>query len=154
MAMYIGLIQQKWEASPTLVVVPNSTITNWMREFARWAPNLSVVPFYGDAASREIMAKYEVFKDDQPRKTPDIKFHVLVTTYETVTGNTGALFRKIPRWEVLVVDEGQRRRCLRLAKGINCSQSSAVKSDASLIFKTLKQLNTAQRIIMTGVSLS
>jgi chromodomain-helicase-DNA-binding protein 4 len=91
-------------------VVPNSTITNWVREFERWAPNLRVVPFYGDAKAREIIRQYELIHDTPAPKTTGSKFHVLVTTYETFTNarDVGTLFKAMPRWEVLIVDEGQR----------------------------------------------
>lgn len=32
---------------PSLVVVPLSTLNNWMQEFAKWAPSLKVFKFYG-----------------------------------------------------------------------------------------------------------
>lgn len=43
-----------------------------------------------------------------------LKYHVLVTTYETITGSRefGTVFKQVPRWEALVVDEGQRRAYL------------------------------------------
>lgn len=98
-------------AYPALVVVPNSTITNWIRELERWAPNLRVVPFYGDTKAREIIRQYELYHPTTKAKTTGAKFHVLVTTYETFTNarDVGTLFKNMPRWEVLVVDEGQRR---------------------------------------------
>lgn len=99
------------KASPALVVVPNSTLTNWVREFERWAPNLRVVPFYGDAKSRDIIKGYELSHSSPARDTTGAKYNVLVTTYETVTNNKEfAVFKSTPRWEVLVVDEGQRRK--------------------------------------------
>ena len=52
------------KALPALVVVPNSTITNWVREFERWAPHLRVVPFYGDAKSREVIKNYSFTRND------------------------------------------------------------------------------------------
>jgi chromodomain-helicase-DNA-binding protein 4 len=111
MATFIGLLKQQYDAWPALVVVPNSTLTNWMREFARWAPELRVVPYHGESAARKIMEEYELFHDSPAPKTIGIKYHVLVTTYETVTapGNLTAIFKKVPRWEVMVIDEGQRR---------------------------------------------
>lgn len=98
------------DAFPCLVVVPNSTITNWVREFARWAPNLRVVPFYGEQKSREIIKKYELQHPVVASGTTGAKYHVLITTYETATSpkDFNAVFKKNPRWEVLVVDEGQR----------------------------------------------
>ncbi|KIP12064.1 hypothetical protein PHLGIDRAFT_400060 [Phlebiopsis gigantea 11061_1 CR5-6] len=142
---FLGKIIQGWEgllpstAHPALVVVPNSTITNWVREFERWAPSLRVVPFYGDAKARDVIRQYELYHPTKAAKTTGAKFHVLVTTYETITNarDVGTLFKGMPRWEVLVVDEGQR-----------------LKSDASLLFKKLKELNTIHRVILTGTPLN
>lgn len=104
---FLGMVISKFKAAPALVVVPNSTITNWVREFSRWAPMLRVVPFCGEAKSREIVIKYELYHGSTKSEP---KFHVLITTYETVTGNHFSLvFKRMPRWEVLIVDEGQRR---------------------------------------------
>ena len=56
-----------------------------MREFERWAPNLRVVPWYGEARARDVIKKYELFhKDVNSNRYTDAKFHVLVTTYEAV----------------------------------------------------------------------
>ncbi|KAI0094367.1 SNF2 family N-terminal domain-containing protein [Irpex rosettiformis] len=128
-----------YSACPVLVVVPNSTITNWVREFERWAPNLRVVPFYGDSKSREIIKQYELYHPTVAKHTTGAKYHVLVTTYETVTSarDSSSVFKHAPRWEALVVDEGQR-----------------LKSDSSLLFKKLKELNVVHRIILTGTPLN
>ncbi|KAK7680574.1 hypothetical protein QCA50_016356 [Cerrena zonata] len=135
---FIGVIMKLRKAWPALVIVPNSTITNWVREFERWAPNLRVCPFYGEARAREIIKQYELYHWDSIRGTTGAKYHVLVTTYETVTGKDfGAVFKRSPRWEMLVVDEGQR-----------------LKSDSSLIFKKLNELNTIHRVILTGTPLN
>ena len=108
---FIGYIISSFKQFPALVVVPNSTITNWVREFERWAPRLRVVPFYGEAKARDIIKRYELFHPSA-KGTSDAKYHVLVTTYETVTNHKefGPVFKHTPRWEMLVVDEGQRRK--------------------------------------------
>ncbi|KAI0801048.1 hypothetical protein C8Q74DRAFT_1364698 [Fomes fomentarius] len=136
---FIGHLVANFDAFPALVVVPNSTITNWVREFERWAPKLRVVPFYGEAKAREVIKKYELYHAQPPSGTTGAKYHVLVTTYETVTNpkEFGVIFKNTPRWELLVVDEGQR-----------------LKSDESLIFKRLKELKSFHRIIMTGTPLN
>lgn len=93
--------------------MPNSTITNWLREFERWAPNIRVVSFNGEAKSREIIRKYELYHESVPKNHTNLKFHVLVTTYETLIGKDfSSVFKAVPRWELLIVDEGQRRTCL------------------------------------------
>ncbi|KAG6331283.1 hypothetical protein ID866_7805 [Astraeus odoratus] len=137
--MFLGTVIEKFKAAPALVVVPNSTITNWVREFSRWAPRLRVVPFYGEAKSREVVLKYELFHGSTTKAPLKPKYHVLVTTYETITGHRDftVVFKNIPQWEVLVVDEGQR-----------------LKSDTSLLFRKLNELNILHRVIMTGTPLN
>ena len=41
---------------PALVVVPLSTMRNWEREFATWAPHLNVVSLSGNQAARQVPA--------------------------------------------------------------------------------------------------
>lgn len=137
MSTFLGTIAKKFKAFPALVVVPNSTITNWVREFERWAPELRVVPFYGEKKARDIIKQFELFHPKAPKGHTNAKFHVLVTTYEAVINpkDFGVIFKKQPRWEALVIDEGQR-----------------LKSDSSLLFRKLNELNSMHRIIMTGVS--
>ncbi|RPD57040.1 hypothetical protein L227DRAFT_552450 [Lentinus tigrinus ALCF2SS1-6] len=136
---FIGFLVSAFKSFPALVVVPNSTIANWVREFERWAPKLRVVPFYGEAKAREVIKKFELYHSRPALGTTGAKYHVLVTTYETVTNQKefGPIFKSTPRWEMLIVDEGQR-----------------LKSDESLIFKRLKELNSFHRIIMTGTPLN
>ncbi|KAF8140421.1 hypothetical protein EV363DRAFT_1153685 [Boletus edulis] len=131
----LGTLIEKYKVAPALVVVPNSTVTNWIREFSRWAPRLRVVPFFGEAKSRDVVMRYELFH--APNREP--KYHVLVTTYETITNprDFTTVFKGVGRWEVLVVDEGQR-----------------LKSDGSLLFKKLNELKPIHRIIMTGTPLN
>lgn len=112
---FVGAILQgfvdNYRVCPVLVVVPNSTITNWVREFERWAPELRVVPFYGEVKSREVIKQYELRHPIASRGTTGGKYHVLITTYETLTNSKDVMdvFKSTPRWEALVVDEGQRR---------------------------------------------
>jgi hypothetical protein len=56
-------------ARPFMVIVPLSTISNWMREFKRWAPGLRVVPYTGCGQSRKIISKYELFDKSGKLKT-------------------------------------------------------------------------------------
>jgi SNF2 family DNA or RNA helicase len=76
---------------------------------------------------------------------------VILTTYDVITGPDFSVFRNIPRWEMLVVDEGQRRK---LATSDRVQADETVKSDSSLIFNRLKTLNTVHRILLTGTPLN
>ena len=60
---------------PHLVVVPGSTLENWLREFKNFSPNLNVEPYYGSQKERE----------EQQYLIEDIldEVNVIVTTYDT-----------------------------------------------------------------------
>lgn len=103
-ATFLGYIIAKFEAFPALVVVPNSTITNWVREFERWAPNLRVVPFYGETKARDVIKRFELNHDDKPRGE-SVKYHVLITTYESLLNlkDFTPVFKSQSRWEVSLI---------------------------------------------------
>lgn len=124
---------------PHLILVPNSTILNWMREFQTWAPQVRAVPYYGDAASREIIRNYEIFQSGTTSGQTRLKLHVLVTTYDTFLTKVewATVFKAPTRWETLVVDEGQR-----------------LKNNASLLFQRLNTINIGHRVLMTGTPLN
>jgi SNF2 family DNA or RNA helicase len=99
---FLGNIIAKWDAFPALVVVPNSTVTNWVREFERWAPQLRVVSFHGEKPARDVVKQFELYHKSPPPGMTNMKFHVLVTTYESLTGakDFTPVFKNMPRWEV------------------------------------------------------
>lgn len=46
---------------PFLVVVPLSTVPNWIKEFRKWTPQLNALVYVGDSKSREVIRNYEFF---------------------------------------------------------------------------------------------
>ncbi|KAA8537227.1 hypothetical protein F0562_029705 [Nyssa sinensis] len=122
---------------PCLVLVPLSTMPNWMAEFALWAPNLNVVEYHGCAKARAIIRQYEWHASDPNglnKKTASYKFNVLLTTYEMVLADSSHL-RGFP-WEVLVVDEGHR-----------------LKNSSSKLFSLLNTFSFQHRVLLTGTPL-
>ena len=51
-AGYLNLTQNI--AGPYLVVVPLSTVPNWIREFRKWLPQVNALVYVGDSKSREV----------------------------------------------------------------------------------------------------
>lgn len=46
---------------PHLVVVPLSTLANWAREFAAWAPDMNVVTLIGNPEARKVIKDHELY---------------------------------------------------------------------------------------------
>lgn len=122
---------------PCLVLVPLSTMPNWLAEFALWAPNLNVVEYHGCAKARAIIRQFEWHASDPhklSKKTSSYKFNVLLTTYEMILADSAHL-RGVP-WEVLVVDEGHR-----------------LKNSGSKLFSLLNTFSFQHRVLLTGTPL-
>lgn len=122
---------------PCLVLVPLSTMPNWLAEFSLWAPNLNVVEYHGCAKARAIIRQYEwhaFYPNELNKKTASYKFNVLLTTYEMVLADSSHL-RGVP-WEVLVVDEGHR-----------------LKNSGSKLFSLLNTFSFQHRVLLTGTPL-
>ena len=59
-------------------------LTDWQQEFKRWAPDLNVVMYVGNRESREIIRRTEFYTPPLGNQRPQLKFNVLLTTYEMV----------------------------------------------------------------------
>lgn len=60
---------------PHMVLVPKSTLHNWMNEFKRWVPSLRVICFVGDKDARAAFIRDEMMPGE---------WDVCVTSYEMV----------------------------------------------------------------------
>lgn len=65
----------KHNNGPFLVVVPLSTLSNWVNEFSKWAPSALVVTYKGTPATR---------RDIQREEMGSGQYNVLLTTYDYV----------------------------------------------------------------------
>ncbi|PPR80365.1 hypothetical protein GOBAR_AA40352 [Gossypium barbadense] len=134
--------------APHLVVAPLSTLRNWEREFATWAPQMNVVMYVGTSQARAIIREYEFYHPKNHKKIKKkksgqivseskqdrIKFDVLLTSYEMINLDTTSL--KPIKWECKIVDEGHR-----------------LKNKDSKLFLSLKQYTTNHRTLLTGTPL-
>uniref|UniRef100_A0A8C4R333 Chromodomain helicase DNA binding protein 2 n=1 Tax=Eptatretus burgeri TaxID=7764 RepID=A0A8C4R333_EPTBU len=124
------LFHQHLLYGPFLLVVPLSTVTSWQREFQAWAPEMNVVTYLGDLLSRNTIRDYEWMNPQTKR----IKFNVLITTYEILLKDKTVLGSI--NWAFLAVDEAHR-----------------LKNDDSLLYKSLMEFRTNNRLLITGTPL-
>ena len=114
---------------PHLIVVPKSTLSNWMNEIGRWAPTLKAFCFHGEKAERAKMVKEMI----QPAIYSDVEreWNICVTTYEVC--NTEKLVLSKFAWNYLIIDEAHR-----------------LKNEQSLFSKTVRAFETKYRLLLTG----
>lgn len=85
-----------------LVIVPGSTLENWLRELARFAPSLTVRPYYGSQAERpELQYQIESNFDS---------IDVVVTTYDMAVKPDDNKFLRRLEPAVCVYDEAHQLR--------------------------------------------
>ncbi|KAM8794249.1 chromodomain-helicase-DNA-binding protein 3 [Eudromia elegans] len=139
-----SLYKEGHTKGPFLVSAPLSTIINWEREFQMWAPAFYVVTYTGDKDSRSIIRENEFSFEDNAMKggkkafkmkrEAQVKFHVLLTSYELVTIDQAALGSI--RWACLVVDEAHR-----------------LKNNQSKFFRVLNGYKIEHKLLLTGTPL-
>lgn len=116
----------KHNHGPFLVVVPLSTLSNWVNEFKKWAPDLVLVVYKGAPQVRKELHKQEM---------ASCQFNVLLTTYEYIMKDKHVL-RKYD-WQYIIVDEGHR-----------------MKNAQSKFAMTLGSMYTSRnRLLLTGTPL-
>jgi ATP-dependent DNA helicase len=124
-------------SGPFLIIAPLSTITNWIKEFKKFAPLLPAVLYHGNAKEREDLRGLhlaEVHKIREGFNNPRTARNIFVTSYE-IAMNDRVHFRKI-NWRYIVVDEGHR------LKNTNCR-----------LIKELRLYTSANRLLLTGTPL-
>ncbi|KAI9745132.1 MAG: hypothetical protein M1818_001410 [Claussenomyces sp. TS43310] len=115
-------------SGPHLVIVPPSTLENWLREFQTFSPNLVVEPYYGsqneraEAAERLLEQRGEI--------------NVVVSTYDFATKPVDNKFMRRLRPETCTYDEGH-----------------VLKNPKSLKYKALMKIPAAFRLLLTGTPL-
>ncbi|KAM9925080.1 hypothetical protein OXX59_004113 [Metschnikowia pulcherrima] len=112
---------------PHLVVVPSSTLENWLREFQKFCPSMVVQAYYGSQAEREDL-RYEL---------AETSYDVLVTTYNLATGAAPDFkFLRSQNFDMIVYDEGHM-----------------LKNSNSERYTKLMRLKAGFRLLLTGTPL-
>ncbi|KXS21461.1 hypothetical protein M427DRAFT_130252 [Gonapodya prolifera JEL478] len=115
-------------AGPFLVVAPLSVIDNWVDEVKRFTPTLPVLRYHGTPPERAELREKVILRAKSTEKP------IVVTSYDIIL-NDRKYFQNLT-WYYTVVDEGHR------IKNMNCK-----------LIRELKQLRTANRLLLTGTPL-
>lgn len=119
------LRQYKGLTGPHLIIVPKSTLGNWMNEIKRWCPDIRAVRFHGNQEERKHQATHLVQYG---------KFDAVVTSYEVVTKEKAHLTKFC--WRYLIIDEAHR-----------------IKNENSLLSQVVRMFTTQARLLITGTPL-
>ncbi|KAL4879569.1 SNF2 family N-terminal domain-containing protein [Aspergillus karnatakaensis] len=125
---FLAHLYEKGIKGPHLVVVPSSTIENWLREFQKFCPTLSVMPYYANQNVRaEIRETIEENRDS---------INVVITTYTIAKGKVDSHFLRNMNFCVCVYDEGHM-----------------LKSSTSVLYEKLIRIRARFRLLLTGTPL-
>ncbi|KAE8352096.1 SNF2 family N-terminal domain-containing protein [Aspergillus coremiiformis] len=125
---FLAHLYEKGIKGPHLVVVPSSTIENWLREFQKFCPTLSVMPYYAGQAERAVIRQTIEENRDS--------INVIVTTYTIAKAKIDAHFLRNMDFTVCVYDEGHM-----------------LKSSTSVLYEKLIRIPARFRLLLTGTPL-
>lgn len=85
---------------PHLIVAPLSTLSNWVNEFKKWAPEIPVLLYHGNPEERLELFQTEITANLK-KGVPNDKFPVVCTSYEIVIRD----FAKLSKtdWELIII---------------------------------------------------
>ncbi|EEB95766.1 hypothetical protein MPER_05212, partial [Moniliophthora perniciosa FA553] len=132
---FFAYLKEKGNKGPHLVVVPSSTLENWCREFARFAPSVYVQTYY--AGKEERVQLRQTLLDSRGHKRDDGKgWDVLITTYNLAQSDADRKFFRKIQWDSCVFDEGH-----------------VLKNFQSQRYKSLLRVESRWRLLLTGTPL-
>ncbi|KAG9316574.1 hypothetical protein JVU11DRAFT_2627 [Chiua virens] len=133
---FFAHLKERGSAGPHLVIVPSSTLENWCREFARFAPSISIQTYYAGKEERPTLR--QTLLDTQCRHSKNENgWEVLITTYNLAQGDDKdrRFFRRI-EWDCIVFDEGH-----------------VLKNFQSQRYQALLKFDARWRLLLTGTPL-
>lgn len=126
---FLAYLKQINQEGPHLVVVPSSTLENWLREFNKFCPHLKIEPYYGSQQERAELR--DILEENEGQ------YDVIVTTYNLAAGSKyDVSFLRNRNFNVVVYDEGHM-----------------LKNSMSERFNKLMKINAQFRLLLTGTPL-
>ncbi|KAF9450428.1 hypothetical protein P691DRAFT_468738 [Macrolepiota fuliginosa MF-IS2] len=133
---FLAHLKEKGNKGPHLVVVPSSTLENWCREFARFAPSISIQTYYAGKGERPQLRE-TLLGTQMCNNGRNEGWEVLITTYTLAQGDDRdrKFFRKI-NWNCCIYDEGH-----------------VLKNFQSQRYQSLLKFGSRWRLLLTGTPL-
>ncbi|KAJ5463461.1 HelicaseC-terminal [Penicillium sp. IBT 31633x] len=125
---FLAHLFEKGIKGPHLIVVPSSTIENWLREFQKFCPTLTVMPYYAGLNERALI------RDEIEERRDEI--NVVITTYTIAKAKVDAKFLRDMDFTVCVYDEGHM-----------------LKNHQSQLYEKLIRIRARFRLLLTGTPL-
>ena len=125
---FLAHLLEKGTKGPHLVVVPGSTLENWLREFSVFCPNLHVMPYYAGQNERPGIQTQILDNLDT--------INIVVTTYTLAKTKDDNKFLRKLKPVVCVFDEGH-----------------LLKNSKSAGYEALMRIPTQFRLLLTGTPL-
>ena len=123
---FLAHLKEKGVKGPHLIIVPGSTLENWLREFRTFCGALKVMPYYGNQSER--FGMQSVIEQEDP--------DVIVTTYTVSKPKSDRKFLDRLCPTVCVYDEGHQ-----------------LKNSKSKAYEELMRIRSKFRLLLTGTPL-
>ncbi|TFK25695.1 hypothetical protein FA15DRAFT_703471 [Coprinopsis marcescibilis] len=133
---FLAHLKEQNNRGPHLIIVPSSTLENWCREFARFAPNIKVQTYYASKEERTYL-RQNLIDTVYSKRRPE-GWEVLITTYalaQSTDSHDRKFFKKV-EWDCSVYDEGHQ-----------------LKNYTSQRYQTLLKYESRWRLLLTGTPL-
>ncbi|KAI9720078.1 MAG: hypothetical protein M1812_003205 [Candelaria pacifica] len=114
---------------PHLIVVPGSTLENWLREFSDFCPGLVVEPYYGNGKERA-QIRSEILSNRD-------RISTVITTYDIAAQKKDAHFLRRDLKPVICV----------------CDEAHVLRNSETLLYMALTRIAARFRILLTGTPL-
>ncbi|OEU16596.1 SNF2_N-domain-containing protein [Fragilariopsis cylindrus CCMP1102] len=134
---------------PHLIVVPVSTLPNWIREFEKFCPEMSVFKYHGSQKEREELKenlREHLPKNYNHKMSPQNQLDVIVApvSYFQKENSPDRKFLSSFKYDYLVIDEAHN---LKNAKSIRYKMLDKVKSEHRLLLTGTPVQNNPQELL-------
>ncbi|KRY59094.1 SWI/SNF-related matrix-associated actin-dependent regulator of chromatin subfamily A containing DEAD/H box 1 [Trichinella britovi] len=126
---FLAYLKENNFGGSVFIIVPSSTLDNWLREIQKWCPSLKLLTYYGSQSDRAWIRRQYYNKH--------VEADVILTTYTSISSNADDrhFMRRILA-DVAIFDEAHMLKNYRTHR-----------------YKQLMSIKTKHRILLTGTPL-